>query len=391
MHTYKIGFWNYEKMGVIGAEKAAGDWKDAGFNLAMTFEYDSQKNRPEEMIELLDECEKRGIRAIVCDSRTRFFHYLEAGREKFCEDAAAAVKQFGAHPAVYAFHIGDEPGGAEWEAAIESLKIVKAAAGKKKCFLNHFPVWHYDDQFEKYVGCKPDDYEDKLTDFVRRSGAEILAFDCYSQCSYTDREFRQHEFIRNLRMFSSVAKKTGAELFASVLSVGHLNFRIPSQDDLRWQLNMSVAHGATGVLWFYFYQRFLEQNYRKSPVDMFGERTETFANLAYENKVFFRYYAEKLSRCEIESVAYAGMSYGSLPVVSTNMELKEAETFINAVPLCVTRWRKADGAACYTFVNMHRELSTCLRLSFCETWVSRNGEHWLAPGQMLYVDENESV
>ena len=95
MHTYKIGFWNYEKMGVIGAEKAAGDWKDAGFNLAMTFEYDSQKNRPEEMIELLDECEKRGIRAIVCDSRTRFFHYLEAGREKFCEDAAAAVKQFG--------------------------------------------------------------------------------------------------------------------------------------------------------------------------------------------------------------------------------------------------------------------------------------------------------
>ena len=391
MCKYKIGFWNYEKMGVIGAEKAVRDWRDAGFNLAMTFEYNSQKDKPEDMIELLNECEKEGICAIVCDDRTRFSHYVEVGRNKFCEDVAAAVNEFGSHPAVYAFHIGDEPSGTDWEAAIEALKIVKAAAGKKKCFLNHFPVWHYDDQFEKFVGCKTDNYEARLTDFVRRSGAEILAFDCYSQCSYTDREFLQQEFIRNLRLFSSVAKKTGVELFASVLSVGHFNYRIPSQDDFRWQLNMSIVHGATGVLWFYFYQRFLEQNFRKSPIDLFGEKTETFANLAYENKLFFKYYAEKLSQCQIESIAYVGMAYGGFPVVRMDLELKEAEPFINIVPICVTRWRKADGSVCYTFVNMHRSLSTCLRLSFCEQWKSQNKEHWLAPGQILYVDKNESV
>ena len=71
MSKFKISFWNYEKMGVIDAKKAVADWKDAGFNLAMTFEYRAEVDSPAQMIELLDECQKKNIQAIVCDKRTR--------------------------------------------------------------------------------------------------------------------------------------------------------------------------------------------------------------------------------------------------------------------------------------------------------------------------------
>ena len=63
MDQFKISFWNYVKMGVLEAKKAVQDWQDAGFNLAMTFEYNSEKDTPSQMLELLDECQKKNIKA----------------------------------------------------------------------------------------------------------------------------------------------------------------------------------------------------------------------------------------------------------------------------------------------------------------------------------------
>ena len=45
----KIGFWNYVNTGVLDAEKAADDWKDLGMNMPMSFEFDPEKHRSEEI------------------------------------------------------------------------------------------------------------------------------------------------------------------------------------------------------------------------------------------------------------------------------------------------------------------------------------------------------
>ena len=39
MKKYKISMWNYVDAGVMDAERAVRDWKDAGINLPMSFEY----------------------------------------------------------------------------------------------------------------------------------------------------------------------------------------------------------------------------------------------------------------------------------------------------------------------------------------------------------------
>ncbi len=387
MSKFKISFWNYEKMGVIDAKKAVADWQDAGFNLAMTFEYRADVDSPAQMIELLDECQKKNIQAIVCDKRTRYARYMEVGEEAFREGVKQVVKEFGAHPAVFGFHVGDEPNGEAWEAAINAFKIVREEAKGKKGFINMFSSW-VTPECPSVIGTPIEEYEDKLVDFVRRSGADILSFDCYAQCMYTDKDFEQDEFLRNLRMFASAAKRTGVQLFVSLLSVGHWNYRVPNQDDVRWQLNMAVAHGATGMFWFYFYQRLLEENYREGPINMFGERTEMFNKISFQDRLFFKCYAPLLEEYTVDDISYFRRTYGGYPRFSGEKELKVIETLVNNESICVSRWVNGEGKVKYTLVNVGRELPTRIRIEFDGALASQNGKYWLAPGQMLIVGED---
>ncbi len=387
MSKFKISFWNYEKMGVIEAKKAVADWQDAGFNLAMTFEFRAEQDDPADMVELLDECERKGIQAIVCDKRTRYAHYMEVGEEAFRAGVKQVVKEFGSHPAVFGFHVGDEPNGEAWESAINAFKIVREEAKGKKGFINMFSSW-VTPECPSVIGTPLEEYEDKVVDFVRRSGADIVSFDCYAQCMYTDRDFEQDEFLRNLRMFASAAKRTGAELYVSLLSVGHWNYRVPTQDDIRWQLNMAVAHGATGMFWFYFYQRLIEENYREGPINLFGERTEMFNKISFQDRLFFKYYAERLEEYRVDEVSYFRRTYGGYPKFTPEHELKVIETLVNNESICVSRWVNESGKVKYTLVNAGRELPTRIRVEFEGALASQNGSYWMAPGQMLIFGED---
>ena len=390
MSKYKICFWNYEKIGKISAAHAVRDWKDAGMNFAMSFEYNSACDKPELMLELLDECLANGIQLIICDKRFRFETYAQVGESAFRKGVQEAVKEFGSHNATYAFHVGDEPNKDTWEAARAAFKIVQEESNGKKAFINMYPTWTTPD-FEDLLGMTIPEYMEALTEFIIDTKAEMLSFDCYSQCTYSDKAAGIDNFIRNLRLYSEVAKKTGVELFVSILSVGHWNMRVPTQDDIRWQVNICVAHGASGLFWFYFYQRYLEDNYREGPINCFGERTATYDKISFQNRFFALNYAQRLEALTHEKVSYFGGDFGGCERFEEDEELRSLQTEVNECPICVTRWRNAEGKACYSFVNASQEFPTRLVLDF-KGWLSaNNGKRWLAPGQILIVDEHGIV
>ena len=62
---FKIGFWNYVETGILDPKKAVKDWKELGMTLPMSFAYDPKKHKKEDMIALLDECQKEGMKVIV--------------------------------------------------------------------------------------------------------------------------------------------------------------------------------------------------------------------------------------------------------------------------------------------------------------------------------------
>lgn len=384
---YDISFWNYRPLGERDETEAVAEWKDAGITLPMTFEYDPARHDKARMLRLLDECAKEGMKAIVCDARTRYHRLAERGEARFREDVAAAVADFGAHSAVFGFHVGDEPDKNSWEDAVAAYRIVAEAAPHLTPFLNMFPYW--DGSFADVVGPdSPEEYADLLVDFVRRTGAKLVSFDSYGQCAYMDREQNQDAHLRNFRIFGKVVRETGARLFVSLLSVGHWAYRVPTDDDIRWQIYTSVAHGATGFHWFSFYQGTLDGNYRENPVNLFGERTDTFRRLSYQDRVFLRFFAPKLERCRFDGVSYYYKNWGGFPLFAGTKELKSIQPVVNAASVAVTRWVRDDGSPAYTFVNMDRENPTKIRLAFEGSLSKHDRDVWIVPGQMVYIDED---
>ena len=387
---YKISFWNYEKTGKIEPKHAVKDWKDAGINLAMTFEYDSLTDSSDLMSALLDECEKNEIKVILCDKRYRYETYALLGEKAFREQVKLAIKEFGNHPSVYGYHVGDEPTKDSWANAKEAFKIVQEEGVGKKAFINMWPTWTTPD-FDELLGTNIDGFFKKIEEFIIYTKAEILSFDCYSQCAYSDKANGIDNFIRNLQRYYEVAKKTGVELFVSLLSVGHWNMRVPTQDDVRWQMNVSAAHGATGLFWFYFYQRHLEDNYREGPINCFGEKTDAFNKISFQDRLFMEYYAGALEGLTLDYVSYYNGAYANGKKFEPNAELKLLQTEVNECPICVTRWLDKGGKVKYTFVNMSQEMPTRLVMNFEGELSVRNGKRWLAPGQLLFVDAERFI
>ena len=101
-NTIRFGFWNYVESGVLKKEEVA-EWKKMHFDLPMSFTFDERKHDKRDMLALLDECEKYGLKLIICDQRTHFRTLLLEDRDKFIAGVKQAYTDFGTHGAARLF------------------------------------------------------------------------------------------------------------------------------------------------------------------------------------------------------------------------------------------------------------------------------------------------
>lgn len=391
---YKIGFWNYFPFGQLDNVASVKDWKELGITLPMTFRYNPEKDKPEQMLSLLDECEKAGMKAIISDIRTLYWTYKKLGEEAYIEGVKQAVKDFASHPAAFAFHIGDEPGPQDRESAIKCCQIVAKLAPNLTPFINLFPYWDDDSYSQEHLlsAITTREYKAVLDDFVKRSGVKILAYDCYGQCSYFQKERYRSGYFKNLKIFGEVAKENGIELWTSLLSIGHFSLRVPNADEIRWQISTAIAHGVTGIQWFEIYKRSYESSWRGSPIDEFLNRTETFARLARENRIFNEYIFPYLEGYSFDKVEHHNLSVdegGGIATFQGLDELKFISYVINPTPATVTRFVNEEGKVAFAIVNLSTTEPTKIRVRF-EGALSKhnNFPRWLAPGQIaVYMED----
>jgi hypothetical protein len=147
--------------------------------------------------------------------------------------------------------------------------------------VNHLP-WH--PGVAERVGFES--FSEYLESFTRASGTELLCYDCYSQMLPEGRGLPM--YWRNLETYRDASLKLGIPFWNTILSVGHFHYRCPSEDDMRWQFNTSIAYGAKGILYFFFYMRHPHDNYRLSPIDELWDRTPLFYTLKRLNHGFLR-------------------------------------------------------------------------------------------------------
>ncbi|NLE13644.1 MAG: hypothetical protein GX628_08225 [Clostridiales bacterium] len=403
MSKYPIGFWNYTPVGMLGPE-AVKDWTDLGMNMALSPEFPEGAD-PALMLPLLDACAEAGVKVIMSDRRARWYGAAKEP-EKYRERFAAALADFGSHPAVMGFHVGDEPTNEESFAdCITSHRIQLEMAPHLTPHLNFLPYWK---GIEQSI-LKAPTFADWAKSMVEKADLRILCYDCYCQMNPNDEGVDQ--YFTNLRKFAEAAEAAGIEPWTTLLSVGHFRYRVPNEDDFRWQINTAAACGMRGILWFFIYMREPHSNYRLAPIDEFGERSETFERLSRVNRHFAHHFGDFFMEAKHLGTFCTVTAYGGYPLFEdgvTDPALRKI-TCPHNLPAIVSFFER-EGRRHVAVVNNSTRESGQFRLHFAkdhpvlerfnwnhsyspirhyhhdafwnETDTEIIGGDWLAPGEM---------
>ncbi len=314
---YPISFWSYTNLKDHGHhmdELEVDMWADAGFTVPQSPSFDpANPEQVAHMRRLLDWAAERGMKLILSDPRG----YAKRGPEgkliadDYAAGIEAAVEQFGDHPALFGFHVGDEPGAADKLAFFECYRVQKQIAPHLHPFANLLPFFP---GIEARAGT--DTWPNYLDEFVEKSNADLISYDCYAQMNPGQEGW--HSYYRNLRLYREAALRNGVPFWNTTLSVGHFNYRCPNFNEIRWQFNTTVASGAHGILWFFYYMRQPHSNYRLSPIDEHWNKTETYDDIRRVQKTFHRHYGDLFTHLASTRVTFYPTAFGEGEVFTPN-------------------------------------------------------------------------
>ncbi len=225
----------------------------SGINVFMTC-----SDSPKDIKAQLDLADKHGLQALIRDPR-----FNATDKLGWQEEALAAVKDYGDHPATYGFYVRDEPVRGEFEREGQMVALLKNERPDKVAFVNGLG-WgsRGADCFMEYV-----------EDYARIIKPEFLCFDSYpmslipedadtsefykADCGiewpelnayYRDRYFETWETYR------LVGWKYGLQISGIILSTPHhhssWNFGPVTEGTIRLEAFTALAYGACAIQYF---------------------------------------------------------------------------------------------------------------------------------------------
>jgi len=301
---------------------------------------------------MLDACSEYGIKAIVFDegvSPERWDQAFDSERaNRALPDLIARVDS---HPAVFGYHLKDEPGEDQFAELAKSAELVRRLAPGKWPYINLPPgmgEW----------------YEGYLDRFVESCKPPILSYDNYA---IGEQGGFSNGFWANIAHFRNVSLRHGLPFWTIVLTVAHWGYRAPTAADLRLQVYGSLVYGARGVCYYKFCSRELPildapdlGNWRMGPLDQYGEKTETWEHLRNVNRQV-QHLAPTLLKLRSDAVYHVGEipehNHG-INGTSLVAGLRAGEQFV------IGEFTHEDGSRWVMIVNKHLQLSAFCRPDF---------------------------
>lgn len=204
--------------------------RDCGINVYLGW-YDTV----EEVIMTLDNAQEAGVKAILsCDDI--LYHPAEF------------VPKVMSHPALFGYHIEDEPETNEFEMLSQIVNGILKVDDTHPCYINLYPNWAWGDI---------DSYRYKLNAFLTKVPQRFLSFDHYPIREIYGVSTLREEWYKNLEdiRYVAKAKKVPFWAFALSLSVGDEAEKcpIPTTAELRLQQFSNLAYGAQGFQYWTFH------------------------------------------------------------------------------------------------------------------------------------------
>jgi hypothetical protein len=245
----------------------------------------------------LDTCQRFGLKAIVFDPEITPARW----DQPFKADRAAKVlpdliKKVNNHPAVYGYHLKDEPDPGQFAELAKSVAMVRKLAPGKWPYIYLTPG----------TGAGYDGY---LNSFVDTCHPTILSYDNYPLGQ--DGSF-SYGYWANMAQVRSAGLRYKLPFWTIFLSVAHLTYAEPNPETLRLEAYGALAYGARGLCYYKFISRELPildspdlGDWRGAPLDQFGEKTETWNWVRNMNKQI-QHLAQTLLKLRSDRVYHVG-------------------------------------------------------------------------------------
>ena len=307
---FPIGTWGHFTVDITGlTEERIADMAACGMTLCHS-PYCSTDMK-EATLKALDLCEKYGIKLILRNNHTHWKIYLTEGPEAFRRSIRTEYEAFGRHPACAGIFLGDEPHADELEDCTKAYIIATEECPGLILHINQNPG-----------------YAEKCTKFCRESGCNLLSFDRYSQMNPEPQG--TIDFLRDMREYVALAKSLDVSLLAVMLAVGHFRYRVPGEDDLRWQMGVALACGAKAIFWYNFECDPRDANYRGCPLTEFGDHTPSYQAMKTLHLRFNRDFAEIMNHSIHRDVDWIGTEYPGFHAFCPNNALSREFALLGA-------------------------------------------------------------
>ena len=265
---YPITYWCgipkefiYRKDGSFATEEI-DRVKDAGFTL-MLAEFDAETN-----LLVLDAAHERGMKVMVSDGD---IYRAIANPDKRREYLAGVVEKYGRHPALFGYHIVDEPNASAFDTLAEIREMLAELDPAHEAYINLFPNYASPEQLGNPT------YEDHLADYTSKVKPVIISYDHYhflkgaqkQKIITSEREQQIYDstfggaseyenvdragFFTNIEQIRNQAIKTGLPFMVIILVVEHGPYRNLTDGELRWEVWQSLAYGSARISYFTYW------------------------------------------------------------------------------------------------------------------------------------------
>jgi hypothetical protein len=148
-------------------------------------------------------------------------------------------------PACWGYLLTDEPDASHFAELGRRVEAIRRARPGRLAYINLFPNYASPEQLGSTT------YEEHVSRFIQVVRPDVLSMDHYPVMR-PDRDTRS-AYLANLEAFHRHAKAAGIPFWNYFNAMPYGPHTDPTEAQLRWQVNASVAWGARGVMYFCYW------------------------------------------------------------------------------------------------------------------------------------------
>ncbi len=235
------------------------------------------------------------LAAIVFD--TRVSNVQVHPPDQWRQVIADVLREYEPYPAFAGFDLRDEPHASLFPYLGGINDVLRELDPSVLGYVNLFPTYASPEQLGTST------YQEHLDRYVAEAHPDFISFDHYPLLGPSP-EIRE-DYFHNWVLVRDRALRSGLPTWVFILACEHYGYRLPTEAELLWQVNVSLAYGCKGIQYFTYWTPPLPGFYQ-ALVTVDGQLTPLYDAAQRVNNDHLQPVGRQLLPLISESVTHAG-------------------------------------------------------------------------------------